>query len=324
MNHLLRTLLLGMVLFPLMLAAQYHDLVLKVRVSDADGKPLAFPIIKAVDVNNRNGEGYHLLGDANGRIENRMTSVSRRAWAYELEVKAEGYASEQLVLDGSEFDMTVATSDLWTFEMEIRLQRKLEDKDMDRGLTRCAYDAKRDRFKCEGNFRKVISVTRSVDPDLAARMALLEVEDAKEGVMVYGYVRDHVSDLGLAAAVVRILPEDGTARDTLVRTNAFGFYVFTLGYDRVFRLTYSAEGTVSKTIVIDLMNIPEEHRLRGFGMNVDMRLFAPIPGEDLSFLEQPMGRSRFVPESGAIDWDHSVSSPVIQRLDEIMQRNRKR
>jgi hypothetical protein len=324
MNHLLRTLLLGMVLFPLMLPAQYNDLMLKVRVSDADGKPLAHPMIRVVDVNFPLGESYHRLGDAQGLIENRMTSVKGRPWLYELEVKAEGHASEQLVLDGAALDMTVATSDLWTFEMEIRLQRKLEEKDMARGPTRCAYDAKSDRFKCDGNFRKVISVTRSADPDLAARMALLAAEDAKEGVMVYGYVRDHVSDLGMAEAVVRILPEDSTARDTLVRTNAFGFYVYTLGYDRVFRLTYSAEGTISKTIVIDLMNIPEEDRPGGFGMNVDMRLFAPIPGEDLSFLEQPMGRSRYVPERGLIDWDHSVSTPVIQRLDEIMQRNRKR
>jgi hypothetical protein len=319
-----KTILLGVFLWPVALAAQYNDIVLMVTVNDPAGQPLPYPIIKLVDQNNPNGDAYHLLGDRQGKIEQRLTAVPGQPRVYEIEVIAEGHLSEFLRLDATGMDLTSSASEVWTFKMDIRMRQGSAGQDGVQGATRCWYVHKTNEFKCEGRVKKAITVDRSNDPDLVARLEMIATEDAKSGVMVYGYLRDHHSDVGIADGEIHIMRPDMPDEVTTIRTNEFGFYAFTLGYDRIVHLRYAAPGMVAKTVILDLMGIPEVDREGGYGTNIDVRLFEPIPGEDLSFLEKPMGHARYVAEEGRLDWDHTVSTPIIQQLDEILRRNRKR
>jgi hypothetical protein len=319
-----KTILLGVFLYPVPLVAQYNDIVLLVTVNDPAGEPLQYPMIKLVDQNNPTGDAYHLLGDGKGLIEQRLTAVPGQPRVYEIEVIAEDHLSESLRLDATGMDLTSRESGIWTFEIAIRMREGAADPDGTLGATRCWYVYKTNEFKCEGRLKKAITIKRSNDPDLVARLAMITEEDAKTGVMVYGYLRDHYSDVGIADGEIHIIRPDMPDEVTTIRTNEFGFYAFTLGYDRIVHLRYAARGMVAKTVILDLMGIPEVDREGGYGTNIDVRLFEPIPGEDLSFLEKPMGRARYVAEEGRLDWDHSVSTPIIQQLDEILRRNRKR
>jgi len=316
--------LLGVLLLPLALTAQYNDILLLVTVKDPGGEPLPYPMIKLVDQNNPTGDAYHLLGDGKGLIEHRLTGVSGRPRVYEIEVIAEGHLSEFLRLDATGMDLTSQTSEVWTFEMDIHIRKGSAEQVGPQGVTRCWYVHKTNEFKCEGRVKKAITIKRSNDPDLIARLAMIAAEDAKGGVMVYGYLRDHWSDAGIADGEINIMRLDIPGEEKVIRTNEFGFYAFTLGYDRIIHLRYTAVGMVPKILVLDLLGISKSDREGGYGTNIDVRLFEPIPGEDLSFLEKPMGRARYVAESGRLDWDHSVSTPIIRQLDEILRRNRKR
>jgi hypothetical protein len=104
-------------------------------------------------------------------------------------------------------------------------------------------------------------------------------------------------------------------------TDRTGSYFFRLAYDQVMHVTYQMKGFVSKTIIFDTNSVPMEERDAGFAANVDVKLFEPIPEEDLSFPSDPMGRSAFDPATLNFKWDLLIMVPIKERLDAIIHRH---
>jgi hypothetical protein len=74
-------------------------------------------------------------------------------------------------------------------------------------------------------------------------------------------------------------------------------------YDHQWQLWYGAPGRVTKRVAIDARGIPEEERVGGHGMDIEMKLFPTEPGKDYSVLQDPMSIARYVDPTGNIEWD---------------------
>lgn len=120
-------------------------------------------------------------------------------------------------------------------------------------------------------------------------------------VVVFGTVKDFSTAKKLEGVTITVFKNG--AKLVEVPTNASGKYEVNLDYGAEYKVMCSRKGFVSKNIVIDSRNIPEEDRTGGHGMNIDFTMMAELPGVDYSVLLEPFGKAKFDPAAGTIQWD---------------------
>lgn len=120
-------------------------------------------------------------------------------------------------------------------------------------------------------------------------------------VMVYGTVKDHSTAKKIDGVVVTVLKNGGKLLE--VPTNASGKYEVNLDYGSEYKILLSKKGYVSKNIVIDTRDIPEEDRQGGHGINADFSMLQELAGMDFSLLLEPFGKAKFDRAAGNISWD---------------------
>ena len=163
------------------------------------------------------------------------------------------------------------------------------------------------------------TVIRSLRACLAVCSFLLfaPVFGQVDNVYVYGTVKDYVSSKKLDGITVTVFKNGGKLAEVV--TNASGKYEFNLDYGSDYKLVYSRASMVSKNISIDTKNIPEEERVGGHGMNVEMTLFAELPGIDFSVLQQPIGKAKFDPTTKEVTWDLQYTEQVRAEIARLMK-----
>jgi hypothetical protein len=138
-----------------------------------------------------------------------------------------------------------------------------------------------------------------------------------DNVYVYGTVKDYATSKKLDGIIVTVYKNGGKLAEVV--TNASGKYEFNLDYGSDYKLVYSKPGMVSKNISIDTKNIPEEERVGGHGMNVEMTLFAELPGIDFSVLQQPIGKAKFDAATKEVTWDLQYTEQVRAEIARLMK-----
>jgi catechol-2,3-dioxygenase len=120
-------------------------------------------------------------------------------------------------------------------------------------------------------------------------------------VVVFGTVKDFSTAKKIDGVTVTVFKNGGKLVE--VPTNASGKYEVNLDYGAEYKLLLAKKGYVSKNIVIDTRNIPEEDRSGGHGMNIDFTLMAELPGVDFSVLLEPFGKAKYDKAAATISWD---------------------
>lgn len=148
---------------------------------------------------------------------------------------------------------------------------------------------------------------------LVAGVASAQVDN----VYVYGTVKDYNTSKKLDAITVTVY-KDGVKSNSVV-TSANGKYEFNLDYGYEYKLVYEKPGMVGKNVVIDTRGIPEEERVGGLAMNVEMTLFQDIPGIDFSLMKQPIGKSKYNGSDGTLSWDLAYTEQMRAELNRLMK-----
>lgn len=134
---------------------------------------------------------------------------------------------------------------------------------------------------------------------------------------MYGTVKDFVSAKKLSDIKITIYKNGAKVQEVV--TGPSGKYEFNLDFGSDYKMVYVGGGKVSKNILIDTRDIPEEERLGGFGMNVDMTLFDETPGLDVTILEQPIGKAKYQAGEGALSWDYEYTRQIQDELRRLMR-----
>lgn len=149
-------------------------------------------------------------------------------------------------------------------------------------------------------------------------LVLLSLQShAQDVVYIYGTVKDYYSSKKIDGVTVTVLKNGSKLME--VRTNASGKYDVNLDYGADYRLVYSKQGLVSKSIAMDTRNVPEEDRVGGHGFNLEMTLFNDLPGVDFSVLDQPIGKAQYYPDKSEVAWDIAYTEKIRSEVNRLMK-----
>jgi hypothetical protein len=136
-------------------------------------------------------------------------------------------------------------------------------------------------------------------------------------VYVYGTVKDYSTSKKIDDVTVTVFKNGAKMID--VRTNASGKYELNLDYGADYKILYSKDGVVDKNITIDTRNIPEEDRVGGHGINVEMTLFPTIPDLDFSVLDKPIGKAKYDTSTGDVQFDMEYTAAIKNEIARLMK-----
>lgn len=170
-------------------------------------------------------------------------------------------------------------------------------------------------------------VTSSVRPILrlflicATLMGMAQRAQAQGGeldnVYIYGTIKDQYTAKKLDGVVVAIYKNGGKLQE--VSSNASGKYEFNVDYGAEYKIVYNKVGWVSKNYTVDTRNVPEESRVGGEGMNIEMTLFQELPGMDFSILNQPIGKAKYYAEKSGLDWDWEYTAQIQNEVNRLIK-----
>ncbi|MEX1131674.1 MAG: hypothetical protein WEC15_00480, partial [Flavobacteriales bacterium] len=140
---------------------------------------------------------------------------------------------------------------------------------------------------------------------------------AQDVVYIYGTVKDYYSSKKIDGVTISVFKNGSKLMD--VQTNASGKYDVNLDYGADYKLVYSKNGLVSKSIAMDTRNVPEEDRVGGHGFNLEMTLFNDLPGVDFTVLEQPIGKAKYYPDKSEVAWDIAYTEQIRNEVNRLMK-----
>ena len=138
-----------------------------------------------------------------------------------------------------------------------------------------------------------------------------------DNVYVFGTVKDHSSAKKIDGVVVTVFKNGGKLMEVI--SNGSGKYEVNLDYGSDYKLVYSKPGLVSKNLQIDTRNVPEEERVGGHGMNIDMTMFNDIPEVDFSVLNNPIGKAKFYSDKNDIGWDLDYTATIQNEVNRLIK-----
>src|SRR5690606_24359838 len=122
---------------------------------------------------------------------------------------------------------------------------------------------------------------------------------AQDDLNVHGVVSNAMTSSKIADVKVTVKKNGATHNSFSTRAN--GKYEFYLDCNSVYEFVLEKEGFVTRSIVIDAKNIPENVIGAGIIMPTDMSMYEiteAMKNEDLSVFNQPIGKAKFDPVQG--------------------------
>lgn len=139
---------------------------------------------------------------------------------------------------------------------------------------------------------------------------------AQGELYIFGVVKDYAD--GKKLENVKITAYQAGAKVDEYTTSGNGKYEFFLELGQEYELSFNRPGWVSKKVYMDSRNIPEEDIGAGFSMNIEMSLFEEVEGLDIKILEQPIGKAKYNPNTGAIEFDFEYTQKIKDELNRLM------
>jgi len=136
-------------------------------------------------------------------------------------------------------------------------------------------------------------------------------------VLIYGSVKDYFSRRKLEGVQVKV-SQDGTLFDSQTISGS-GKYEFFLPLDHVYSLSFEKSGYVTKFFEVNAKNIPVEDLRGGFSMPSDVSLFETMENVDFSILKDPIGKAKYEPSRGGIEWDNEYTTRIQNELARLMR-----
>lgn len=175
-------------------------------------------------------------------------------------------------------------------------------------------------FSIKPSLRAVISLF-----GLWLAMLLPILVFGQDDLNVHGVVSDAMTSSKISDVTVTV--KKNGANHNSFTTRANGKYEFYLNCDSRYEFIFEKEGFVTRTIIIDATNIPEEVIGAGIIMPTDMSMYEiteAMKDEDLSVFDQPIGKASYDPAQSDLVWDFSHTNKVKAAITTFMRDMEKR
>ncbi len=157
-----------------------------------------------------------------------------------------------------------------------------------------------------------------MSPPLRTLLLLLVLALSREAmaIRVEGIVRDAFTRWPMAKALVVVSDSTGHTHQRITRID--GYYRFELRNGRRYVIRFSAEGCVTRHVILDARTVPSR-QVDHITAELDMRLFPPLEGMDPAWVGEPMGESAWSTEAENVVWDTLRSGPQIARWNALLE-----
>jgi tetratricopeptide (TPR) repeat protein len=145
---------------------------------------------------------------------------------------------------------------------------------------------------------------------------------AQDDISIYGVVRDYNDKQKIPNVTISVFENGKKIFER--KSNLSGKYDFILEFDKLYRIEYSYPNYVTKFLTMDVTNIPEEDRVGGLDMNIDMTLFRKIEGMDVSLLDNPIGKASYDFKRRDFYWDMAYTQAMHKKIEEMMEEHQRR
>ena len=148
---------------------------------------------------------------------------------------------------------------------------------------------------------------------------------AQDDLNVHGVVSNAITSSKIADVMVTV-KKNGSSHNTF-STRANGKYEFYLDCNASYEFIFEKSGFVTRSIIIDARNVPQEVIGAGIIMPTDMSMFEiteAMENEDLSVFNQPIGKAKFDPAQGDLVWDFTYTNKVKSEINTFMRDVEKR
>ncbi len=131
----------------------------------------------------------------------------------------------------------------------------------------------------------------------------------------------HVHGPGTHIQFARVMAADMDQPSFMISCTAdsAGYYSLSLPYDRLYKVSVEADGSVGRFVYIDLRNIPFADKERGYDLLMDPILFPVKDGVDLEFFsEEAAGICLYDPKTRSLYWDPSYIASMKKLVQEVL------
>ena len=138
-------------------------------------------------------------------------------------------------------------------------------------------------------------------------------QEEKEIRIVFDAKISQVENLGERMKIARVrLYEDNIPKDSVITKH--GRYFYDLKKDHKYKVEFSKTGYVSKFLIIDTFDLPEDYKKKS-SIKVDVGLFTEKKDLDVAFLkERPIGIAAYDDIEKKIEWNRDYTKMVIEEL----------
>ncbi len=134
---------------------------------------------------------------------------------------------------------------------------------------------------------------------------------------IFGVVKDYANSKKLENVTITAYHNGAKVDEYVTRNN--GKYEFFLDLGKEYDIRFNRSGFVGKSVYMDSRNIPEEDVGAGFSMNIEMSLFEELEGLDVKILEQPIGKAKYNPNTGALEFDFAYTQKIKDEINRLMR-----
>lgn len=134
---------------------------------------------------------------------------------------------------------------------------------------------------------------------------------------IFGVVKDYANSKKLENVTITAYHNGVKVDEYVTRNN--GKYEFFLDLGKEYDIKFGRSGFVGKSVYMDSRNIPEEDVGAGFSLNIEMSLFEEQEGLDVSILDNPIGKAKYNPNTGALEFDFAYTQKIKDEINRLMR-----
>lgn len=133
---------------------------------------------------------------------------------------------------------------------------------------------------------------------------------------ISGKVTDYFTNQPVSGTSVKVT-ENGNYVNNVV-CDGKGVYVTYVDFEKEYIVIYEKAGYVPKKVIVNLKGVPPDKRTKVNDLVIEMTIFKQDKDLNVSFLDQPIGKANYIPQTNEIDWNMGYTAPISQKLNQIL------
>jgi hypothetical protein len=148
---------------------------------------------------------------------------------------------------------------------------------------------------------------------LSTSTIIAQSDENENKLEIAGTVTDYFSSQAIAGTSVKVT-ENGSYINNVV-CDGKGDYQMFVDFEKEYTILFEKAGYVNKKIIVNLKGVPPDKRTKVNDLIVEMTLFKQDKNLDVVFLDQPIGKASYVPQTNEIDWNMGYTAPIQQKIN---------